>query len=99
MRDTGIKTVIGMGIFIALFWFIIIVSIIPAWITHIIWVVSNLNADNAITISIFGIFATMIFFVGAVHGWSIWLGYEWMTPIYTKSMTYLHEVVNIGIGT
>lgn len=77
-------------------WVLLVLSAIPAYVTHLIWVLSNLNADNAVTIIVFGLFAAIVAFVGVVHGWSIWFGAEWLTPVYTKTMVFITELIGLG---
>lgn len=92
-RGTGTATgAIGMIFFV---WFIFILSVIPAWITHIIWIVSNLGADNVVAILLFGLFALFIAPVGVVHGWALWLGGgDWIKPVFTETVSF---ILNLGV--
>ena len=51
----------------ALIWLVILLSTIPAWLTHVI---STIKAEQWIFLLAGAIFAP----IGVIHGWGIWFG-------------------------
>lgn len=64
---------LGAAIFMAA----LIFSAIPAWATHVIWLISKLAGDAGVTAGqvILGILGTLLPPFGVIHGYMIWFGY------------------------
>lgn len=49
---------------------------IPAWVTHVVWVIFKLTSDTGITSGqlVLGVVGALMPPVGVVHGFLIWFG-------------------------
>ena len=99
MMNKTQKVASGIGGTVFIAWILLLISAIPAWITHIIWIVSNLGADNVVAVLLFGLFALFVAPVGIVHGWALWFGGgDWIHPVYTKAVVWMTDFATIGVG-
>lgn len=53
-----------------MFTFVILISSIPAWVTHVI---VSIQAQEWL----FMIVGALIPFIAVIHGWAYWLGFTW----------------------
>jgi len=88
----------GYGALFGLFILCFMFANFAALVTHIVWVFSNLQAENVRDILIFGLLAFLIMPAGIIHGWSLWFNAgDWITPVYNKSTSFL-EPLTVVVG-